>query len=330
MKGLEILYLSQRDVQQAGLDMAEIIPIVEEAFRQHGQKAVEMPARVGLYPRPGSFVQTLMAHVGHLDAAGAKLVSVYPGNLAKGLVTTAALLVLTDPATGLPLAVMDATWITAMRTGAATAVAVKYLVSPDAEGVAIIGAGAQGRGNLLALVEVLPDLKEVRVHDIRRDAALRYAEEMTAATGRTIQVAATAQEAVEGADLIVTATAMFRERTVLVRRDWVRPGALVAPLEVDRAIDPRLLAEADLFVVDDWEQTKAFQVMGCFPEGLPTATAELGEIVAGRKPGRSRADQLIVAMNVGLAIEDVTVGRQVYERALAQGIGRRLPLYEGL
>lgn len=328
MKGLDILYLSKRDVERTGLGMAEIIPVVEEAFRQHGLKAVEMPARVGLYPRPESFLQTLMAHVGSLDAAGAKLVSVYPKNLVRGLVTTAAILVLHDPATGLPLAVMDATWITAMRTGAATAVAAKYLARADAEGLAIIGAGAQGRGNLLALVEILPSLKVVRVHDIRPDAARRYAEEMAAATGHKIQVAATAREAVEGVDLIVTATAMFKEPAALVRREWVRPGALVAPLEVDRAIDPRLLAEADLFVVDDWEQTKAFQVMGCFPEGLPTVAVELGEIVAGRKPGRTRADQLIVAMNVGLSIEDVTVGRRIYEIAVSRRIGQVLPLYE--
>lgn len=328
MKGLDVLYLSKQDVRRTGLGMAEIIPVVEEAFRQHGLKAVEMPSRVGLYPRPESFIQTLMAHVGSMNAAGAKFVSVYPENLAKDLVTTAAILVLNDPATGLPLAVMDATWITAMRTGAATAVAAKHLARPDAERVAVIGAGAQGRGNLLALVEVLPHLKDIRVHDIRPEAARRYAEEMAAASGRAIRVAATAQEAVEGADVVVTATALFRNLTVLVQREWVQPGALVVPLEVDRAIDPRLLFDADLFVVDDWEQTKAFQVMGCFPQGFPSVAAELGEIVTGRKLGRTRSDQLIVAMNVGLAIEDVTVGRRVYELAVSCGIGQILSLYE--
>ena len=308
--------------------MAEIISVVEEAFRQHGLKAVEMPPRAGLYPRPESFIHALLAHVPNMGAAGAKLVSVFPENLERGLYQTTGLLILSDPETGLPLAAMDATWITAMRTGAATAVAAKYLARADAQRVAIIGAGAQGRGNLLALVEVLPLLKSVCVHDVRPELARRYADEMTAATGREIKAVATAREAVEGADVVVTATALFKELTILVRREWIQQGTFVAPLEVDRAIDPVLLFGADLFVVDDWEQTKGFQVMGCFPQGFPPFWVELGEIVAGLKPGRTRQDQVVVAMNVGIAIEDVTVGRRVYERAVSRGIGRYLPLYE--
>ena len=319
-----LLFLTEDDIRGIGITMKDVINVVEEVFRQHGNGAVEMAQRAGIYPLPESFTQALVAHVPAVSAAGAKIVSVFPSNRGTEVPVTTALLVLTGADTGAPLAVMDATWITEMRTGAVTAVAAMYLASPDAREVAIIGAGVQGRGNLTALATAFPDLEEVRVHDISPEAAGGLVDEMQTTIPVKMRNVGSAQEAVEGADVVVTATAVFKERNALVKRDWVKPGALLTPLEVDTALDASLVYEPDLLIVDDIEQTLAFQKMGCFTEGKPTIHAELGEIVAGMKKGRKDETEIVVSMNVGLSIEDIAVGQYIYQRANEQEVGQRL------
>ena len=318
-----LLFLTSDDIRSIGVSMSEVIDVVEEAFRQHGIGAVEMGLRAGIYPRPESFTQTLVACVPAMAAAGAKIVSVFPSNRETNLPVTSALLVLTDPATGAALSVMDATWITAARTGAATAVAAKYLANRQAREVAIIGTGVQGRANLTALATALPQISEARVYDIKPESARALIEDMQALVPFKIRGVGSSQEAVEGADIVVTATAVFAERNPLVQRKWVKPGALIAPLEVDRALDASLVYEPDLLIVDDTSQTLAFQKMGCFGEGEPLIHAELGEIVSGKKLGRKREGDIIVAMNVGLPIEDIAVGHRIYHRANGKKLGQR-------
>jgi len=319
-----ILFLSVDEIRRTKITMKEVIEVVEAVLFQHGSGVVEMAPRTGIYPRVESFTQALLAHVPALDAAGAKIVSVFPTNKEAGLPVTTALLLLTAPATGVPLAVMDATLITAMRTGAVTAVAAKFLGRHGSREVAIIGAGVQGRSNLRALAAVLPELATVRVYDIRPNAAASFVEELGREIPIRVQAVNSAQEAVEDADVVVTGTAVFKERTPLVRRAWIKPGTLIAPLEVDRALETALVYEPDLLVVDDTGQTLAFQKMGCFGEGAPAIYAELGEIVAGKKTGRTDDRQIIVAMNVGLPIEDIAVGHHVYKRAAERGLGQQL------
>lgn len=319
-----LVYLGNDAIRHISISMREIIDVVEEAFRQHGTGAAEMGQRAGIYPRPESFTQALLAHIPTLSAAGAKIVSVFPPNRGTDVPVTTALLVLTDPATGAPLSVLDATWITAARTGAVTAVAAKYLAPNDTRELAIIGAGVQGRANLQALATAFPKLTEVRVYDIRREASEAFIEDLKSSVSLKINRVDSAQRAIEGADIIVTATAVFKERNPLVRREWIKPGVLIAPLEVDRALDVSLVYEPDLLVVDETSQALAFQKMGCFSEGLPTIHGQLGEIVAGKKEGRRRAIDIVVAMNVGLPIFDIAVGHLIYRHAVESNIGQRL------
>ena len=320
--GSTLLFLTEQDIRKTKVTMKDVIDIVEDIFAQYGTDTIEMAPRAGIYPRPESFTQALLARVN--AAAGAKIVSVFPSNKGSGLPVTTALIVLTDSTTGVPLAVMDATWITAMRTGAVTAVAAKYLARRDAREVAIIGAGIQGRGNLLALATMLPQLLEARVYDVRPEASSLFIEDMKNTISLKMRSVGTCRDAIEGADIVVTGTAVFKERNALVRRDWVKLGALIAPLEVDRALEASLVYKPDLLVVDDTAQTLAFQKMGCFAEGPPTIHAELGEIVSGKNSGRRKESDIIVAMNVGLAVEDIAVGHHVYRRATERDIGQRL------
>src|SRR5574341_475491 len=177
MTAEKILYLSRAAVASAGVTMPEIIEALEAAFREHGEGRVEMPPKPGVHTRPDAFIHAKPAYIPALHSVGMKWVSGYPDNYRRGLPYISGLLMLNDEETGVPLAVMDCTWITAMRTGAATAVAARYLARPDSATVGILGCGVQGRSNLEALLAVFP-LKRVVAYDVLPDQAERVAAEM--------------------------------------------------------------------------------------------------------------------------------------------------------
>src|SRR5213594_347616 len=204
-----VLYLSRADVEAARVPMKAIIERLLIAFGEKGRGRVEMPPKPGIHPgAPGNdnFIHAMPASVPALGAAGVKWVSGFPDNAKRGLPYVSGLLILNDPETGLPKTVMDASWITAMRTGAATAVAAKHLARRSAASFGILGCGVQARTNLEALTHVLPALKEVRAYDIHPERAARYCEEMRAAhPGLRLTPVGSPREAVEGSDVVVTA-----------------------------------------------------------------------------------------------------------------------------
>ncbi len=189
--------------------MADIIPALERMFREKGEGRVEMPPKPGIHPRPDSFIHAMPGYIPELGAAGMKWVSGFPENAHKGLPYISGLIILNNPETGLPLAVMDCTWITAKRTGAATALAAKFLARPDSETVGILGCGIQGRSNLEALRALFP-LSRVMAYDIKPEAARHYVEEMSSALGLKMVPVGTPKEAVAGSDLVVTAGPILR------------------------------------------------------------------------------------------------------------------------
>ena len=178
----ELLYLSRADVEAVALDMPAMIGLLETAFREKGEGRVEMPPKPGIHTQPDAFIHAMPAHIPGLHAAGIKWVSGYPGNQAKGLPYITGLLILNDEVTGLPYSVMDCTWITAYRTGAATALSAKYLARPQSETAGILACGVQGRTNLEALAAVFP-LRRAYVFDVDKGRQQRYAAEMGAKLG---------------------------------------------------------------------------------------------------------------------------------------------------
>src|SRR3972149_1097503 len=183
MKPDRFLYLSRSDVESLAVPMADIIAALEEMFREKGEGRVEMPPKPGIHTRPDAFIHAMPAYIPSLGASGVKWVAGYPDNQKKGLPYITGLLILNDPETGVPMAVMDCTWITAMRTGAATAVAAKYLARKDSSTVGIVACGVQGRSNLEALA-CLFKIKQVKAYDLHPEVAARYAKEMSAQLGR--------------------------------------------------------------------------------------------------------------------------------------------------
>jgi ornithine cyclodeaminase/alanine dehydrogenase-like protein (mu-crystallin family) len=321
-----IRYFSRADVERVGLSMAEVITRVEQAFVEKGQGRVEMPPKPGIHPQPNAFIHAMPAYIPALRAAGVKWVSGFPANEERGLPYISGLLILNDVETGLPSAVMDCTWITAQRTGAATAVAAKYLARRDATTVAIIGCGVQGRSNLEALAVTMPRLRQVFAYDSRPANQARYIAEMASKTGLHIAGTRSAEEAVRQADIVVTAGPILQNPTGVIEPAWLKPGIFAAPVDFDSYWKPAACAAMDKIATDDLPQLDYYRSTGHYFQSLPTPYAELAEIVIGKKPGRERPEENTMAMNLGVALEDMAVAAAVYERACAQGLGVELPL----
>lgn len=320
----KILYLSRADVARLELPMSDIILTLEKMFREKGEGRVEMPPKPGIHPRPDSFIHAMPAYIPALSAAGMKWVSGYPENPKKGLPYISGLIILNDPETGLPRAVMDCTWITAKRTGAATALAAKYLARPDSEAVGILGCGVQGRTNLEALLVLFP-IKRVLAYDVDPEAQARYVEEMEAKFGLEVIPADEPRQAIAGCDLVVTAGPILKTPHATIKPGWFERGAFASLVDFDSYWDRAALGEVDKFCTDDIPQLEYYQSLGYF-QGIPPVHADLGDLVTGRKAGRERAEERTIACNLGLALDDMATAPLVYELALKRGAGTWLPL----
>jgi ornithine cyclodeaminase/alanine dehydrogenase len=320
----QLLYLSRADVEAVGVEMPEIIQALEVAFTQHGRGQVEMPPKPGVHSRPDAFIHAMPCYIPGPEAIGLKWVAGYPDNPQRGLAYITGLIVLNDADTGLPLAVMDCTWITAKRTGAATALAAKYLARPDSQVVGVLGCGVQGRSNLEALRVLFP-LQRVMAYDRRLQSALHFADDIEEKWGIDVQVVDEPRRAVTGCDIVVTAGPILRTPHATIRADWLDAGAFASLVDFDSYWDRAALHEVDKFCTDDVPQLEHYQREGYFQD-IPPVYASLGELVTGQKPGRSSAAERTMTANLGLALDDMATAPLVYRRAVERGIGRWLPL----
>jgi len=320
----KILYLSQSDVASTGVTAKEIIDALEIAFREHGNGRTEMPPKPGVHTQPDAFIHAMPAYIPALHSVGMKWVSGYPENYRRGLPYITGLMILNDVETGIPLAVMDCTWITAMRTGAATALAAKYLARPESESVGILGCGVQGRTNLEALKVLFP-IKRVVAYDTLPDAAHKYANTVRARWHLEVTIAKQPREAVEGLDLVVTAGPILRKPHATIKAGWLKEGAFASLVDFDSYWDGAAIKEASKFCTDDISQFEHYREVGYFQD-VPPIYASLGELVAGKKRGRDNAQEKTMACNLGLALDDMATAPIVYKRAVERGIGTLLPL----
>jgi ornithine cyclodeaminase/alanine dehydrogenase-like protein (mu-crystallin family) len=319
-----LLYLSRQDVEDIGLSMAEIIEVLEDMLLEKGAGRVEMPPKPGIHTRADAFIHAMPAYVPSMAAAGLKWVSGYPANQARGLPYITGLLILNDPETGVPLAVMDCTWITAKRTGAATAIAAKYLAREDSTTVGIVACGVQGRSNLEAL-HCIFKLTHVKAYDLSFEIAQRYAREMEERFGVPVEPVRTLADAVRGLDIVVTSGPILKQPTPLIEPGWLACGAFASLVDFDSSWQGAALQQLDRLATDDLAQMRYYRNEGYFRD-TPEPYADLGEITAQLKPGRRTADERTATINLGLALEDMVTARRIYQRAEVMKIGSRLPL----
>ena len=325
MDNNKLLYLSQADVIATGVQMAEVIELVERAFKEKGEGRVEMPPKPGIHPAGGdNFIHAMPAYIPAMNSAGVKWVSGFPQNYKRGLPYITGLLILNDPETGLPIAVMDCEWITAMRTAAATAVAARYLARPESSVVGILGCGVQGRTNTEALNVLFP-LQKIMAYDVDVAVARSFAEEIAARFDLTVKIAESPQEAVTGCDLIVTAGPILKKPHRTIEGGWMDAGAFASLVDFDSYWHPDAMKESDKFCTDDIPQLQHYKQVGYFQD-IPPVYADLGELVAGKKPGRQTTAERTMTANLGLALDDMAVAPTIYRRAVDKGIGTWLPL----
>ncbi len=323
-----IRYLSAEDVEHLAPSAAEVIAAVEDVVRAQGRGEVVLEPRVHLEPGASfrGHWNVLRAFVAPLGTAGVKVIGDFVDNYRHDLPSELGLLMLFDPETGAPTAIVDAADLTSRRTGALTAVGAKYLARRDARVLGHIGSRGTAFWNVV-LLDSLFDFGEIRVTSRRPESREEFGRALERELGKPVRVVATAREAVEGADVVVEATRLLEPEPIL-RTAWLAEGAFVVPYGTVSAVELDLLSVIDKVVVDDWSQCKAGGRFGALrahvDRGLlteETLHGELADVVVGRKAGREHDGERILFWHRGLATCDVALGALLVERAAERGVG---------
>jgi alanine dehydrogenase len=319
------LLISEKEVR-AVLSMDDLIAAMETALIAFSTGTVAQPLRTVVDAGGRGFFGVMPAHISAPAALGAKLVTVFHGNASAGLPTHLATILLADPVTGELAAIRDGRYITEARTAAVSAVSVEFLAREDAATLAIIGSGVQARSHVQAITRVR-DIRDIRVWSPDKNSRARFVREMQPSTTAAISVAAAPREAVEGADVVVLATAA---REPVIHSDWIARGTHICAVGAcrpdQREMDSALVARARVFVDSRTGATsEAGDIIIPMKEGAFDAShiaAELGEVAAGRTTGRTSPREVTIFKSLGMAVEDVAAAHLAFTKASERGLGR--------
>lgn len=330
MRQIHFTYLSGPDIDALAMTEDEILEAVEAGLRAQGQGKTVIEPRVHLEPDPafrGHF-NVLRGYVAPLGMAGVKVVGDYLDNYQQELPSEMALLTLFDPRTGMPVALLDATALTEMRTGAVTALGAKYLARQGASVLGHVGARGTAYWNV-RLLNHLFDFAEIRVHSRRAESREAFAARLSEDLGKPVRAVDTWEACLAGAHIQVEASRLA-EPTPLFKTAWVAPGNLVIPYGTMSAVELSLTDAMDKMVVDDWGQCKGgkFGSLRAHVEAGKlsgqTLHGELGQIVAGDRSGRENDTETILFWHRGLSLSDIALGAAMLSKARRLGIGQRL------
>lgn len=322
---MDIVWLKGDDVEKL-LELGEVIEAVESVFHYYGLGRVQMPSKSYLYfDKYDGDLRTMPAYIPDTDEAGVKIVNSHPQNPSKGLPTVLAIYVLNDPATGKPLAMMNATYLTDVRTGAGSAVAAKYLARKDSGVLGIVGCGRQSRTQLRAISELF-DLEEVLITDKSREQCHLFIKEMGGEIDADIK-SVNLKEACK-ADIITTTTPV---KEPIIKSEWIEEGTYINAVGADapgkQELEAGILKRAKI-VVDSREQAlHSGEINVPLSRGeisREDVYAELGEIVTGKRPGRERDEEITIFDSTGMAVQDVAVAALAYRKSLEKNMGTKL------
>jgi alanine dehydrogenase len=325
MKSQGTLILSRSEVADL-LSIGEYIVAVEQVFKLYGEGKTPPPGILGVHAHDGGF--HIKAGLLELDRSffAAKINANFPQNANRfGLPLIQGVVFLADAQNGYPLAIMDSMEITIRRTGAATAVAAKYLARPDSKSILVCGCGNQGRVSVQALSKIF-SLEQVFAYDIDDSRAQRFANELSAELKIAVETTSDLAEAMKRSDICVTCTPSTR---FFLKQEYSQPGAFIAAVGADseakQELEPALLAQ-NKTVVDIVDQCASIgELHHAIASDLMSKQnvhAELGEVVAGIKPGRTSSDEIIIFDSTGMALQDVITAATVYTKAIDKGVGR--------
>ena len=331
MQPLYITYLNGPDIEGLGLTDADILDAVEGSLDAQGRKATVIEPRVHLVPQSSSLghFNVLRGVVHPLGLAGVKVVGDFVNNHKVGLPSELALLNLFDPATGAPKAILDATSLTSMRTGAMTALGGKYLARKSSKVLGHIGARGSAYWNV-RLLNHLFDFDEIRVHSKREESQQAFAQRLSSDLGKPVRAVASWEECARGVDILVEASRLA-EPQPLLKTEWIKPGSLVVPYGTMSAVELSLTDIMSKVVVDDWGQCRKGLPFGALRKHVDldkiteqNLHAELGQIVAKLRPGRENDQETILFWHRGLSISDIALGHAMLEKAKVLQIGQTL------
>lgn len=323
----KVLLLSRQEIEGL-LEMDEVLAAVEYAFKLEAEGKSIMPPKIYLdLPQHQGDFRAMPAYIN--GSAGLKWVCAYPNNRERNLPSVMATIILCDPNSGCPLAIMDGTYITDMRTGASGGVAAKYLARKDSSVIGIIGAGRQAETQLLATSKVFPQIKEAKVFDQHRDTALRYAEKMATELQINVHPVETIQETAE-ADIVVTSTT---SREPVIKKEHIRPGTHINAIGADAAgkeeLEPEILKGAKIVVDDIAQSSHSGEINVPLARGLikeEDIYGTLGEVVAGIKKGRENDKEITIFDSTGLAIHDIICAKLLHDKVK----GKEVPVFKFL
>ena len=330
MSAIHFTWLNGPDIAALELGDAEILAAVEGGLRAQGEGRAVIEPRVHLQPDPafnGHF-NVLRGYIAPLELAGVKIVGDYVDNYKRDLPSEMALLNLFDPRTGMPRALLDATAITEMRTGALTALGARYLGPRNPRVLGHIGARGTAYWNV-RLLDHLFDFDVIRVHSRRPESRDAFARRLCADLGKEVIATDDWQSCLEGADIMVEASRL-PEPMPLLKTEWVKPGALVVPYGTMSAVELSLTEIMDKIVVDDWGQCREGRLGALRPHvdagrlSEQNLHGELCDIVVGRRPGRERDDETILFWHRGLSLSDIALGAAMLKKAEERGLGQQL------
>jgi alanine dehydrogenase len=331
MPEIHITYLNGPDIERLAITDQEILEAIESSLGAQGRGSCVIEPRMHLAPKAGvdGHFNVLRGAIGApIDLAGVKVVGDFVDNYKQDLPSEVGVLTLFDPRTGIPVAILDATAITDMRTGAVTAIGAKYLARKGARVLGHIGARGTAYWNVRLLARLF-DFDEIRVHSARPESRQAFGDRLARDLGRPVRVCDNWRDTVQGADIVVEASRL-RAPEPLLRTAWVKPGAFVVPYGTMSAVELSLTDIMSKLVVDDWGQCKGgqFGSLRAHVEAgklsAQTLHAEMGQIVAGLKPGRERDDETILFWHRGLSLSDIALGYAMLEKARRLGIGQTL------
>jgi ornithine cyclodeaminase/alanine dehydrogenase-like protein (mu-crystallin family) len=331
MANVEFLFLDRPTVEALLPDTPTLLDIVESGLAAHGRREVVLPPKshLQLDDRYNGHFNILAGFVAPGEMAGVKVVGDYVKNYRHGLPSEIALLTLYDPRTGSPRALLDATVLTWLRTGAVTGIGAKHLARRDTRILAHVGARGTAFGNIAAIASQFA-LQEVRIASKRRETRVQLAREVEAKLGLAARAVESIEEACRDADIVVEATRLERP-AVLIEDRWLKPGSLLVTYGWVMAVDPRAVATVEKRVVDDWQQCKKGGALHPLIESGALRDehihAEIGEIVAGAKPGRADPAERILFWHRGFAISDIVLGSWILAEAERKGVGQPLALW---
>jgi alanine dehydrogenase len=324
-KKIEIRVLSEKHVSQVAPTLGEIVDIVEETYRMAGRGEAEVPTKIGVHPGwDGGFCHAMPAWVAPARALGMKWISYYPGNVNRDLADSTGLLILNDPDTAQPVALMEGMWITYARTAACAAVAARHLANPNPARLGLVGCGGLGKWSLRVFAEVFPSLEEVYVSSRTPESREAFCVTMRKQGRWKLEPAERVEDAVRGMDVVISS--IPKSGRPPVHESFWSEGSLAIPLDVTAAWDDACYGKADVFVSDGFEAFSRSAGRQRPDMPLPKHPVDLSDILLGRKTGRSSPKQRIMAVPTGVASVDMTLGWEIYRRAKAADLGTVLPL----